>query len=414
MSIISGFEEQKRYINLENGDKKAVSEWTSTDTVELSPNVTNYETDLEHTDEWNDTYDDVSSQPTGLTDLITKITAFFNNVKFLKGGYGKVMQQTGYSEANSYPILFAPNRASGLNNTFKHRDITFNPNFRILKVADSDDEYTYGLNEIGATAIDIQEFSDEHVKTGEIEIHTDDIFILNGWDSNNKESLKETLDLKTDKPRVVQGATVNLNNYTTSGTYIMTGTNTFSNRPVSKPGQLEVIRWQESDNYYYVRQTYRIYDTSSFSNCSFTRIAKSINPNDTTRWTWYRWYSETCFTYGEAWTVPQNAIYSGHVTNAGTELFVTIPLPKRTKFVSSISDHSFTVGLNVRQNGNYLVGDGDLGGGSYNYTWKKYTINDNMLTVVFEKSNHTAFTNATNNDDCSIYIVDSNFYVTFV
>lgn len=410
MSIISGFEEQKRYINLENGDKKAVSEWTSTDTVDVSPNITNYETDLAHSDEWNDTYDDVSSQPTGLTDLITKITAFFNNVKFLKGGYGKVMQETGYSEANSYPILFAPNRASGLNKAFKHRDITFNPNFRTLKVADSDDEYTYGLNEIGATTIDIQEFSsDDHDLIGEIEITTSDILIADGWDiDNDNQSLRGTLNKKVSKPKVVQSSTINLNNYTATGSFILTGTNTFSNRPVTKPGQLEVIRWKESDNYYYVRQTYRVYDTGNYPDCTFTRIGKTKYPNDIHRgWNWYGWWSETCFRSGETWTIPQNAIYTGHVTNAGTELFVSIPLPKRMKFVSNISSHSSTVTLNVRQNGSYLEG------GDYTYTWKNVWRNDNMLTVVFEKANHSAFTNATNNDDCSIYIVDSNFYITF-
>ena len=84
MSILSGIRKQKKYIKDENGDFKLASNWTSTDTVELSDNVVNNETSLANATAWNNTYDAATTQPTGLTDLITKTTTAFENIKYLK------------------------------------------------------------------------------------------------------------------------------------------------------------------------------------------------------------------------------------------------------------------------------------------------------------------------------------------
>ncbi len=85
MSILSGIFKQKLYKNNEDNDKTLVSFWTSTRTIDIDEdNVTNKETTLENATTWDSTYDDVDTQPTGLTDLVSKITAFFKNTKFLK------------------------------------------------------------------------------------------------------------------------------------------------------------------------------------------------------------------------------------------------------------------------------------------------------------------------------------------
>ena len=84
MSILSGIRKQKKYIKDENGNFKLASNWTSTDTVELSDNVVNNETSLANATAWNNTYDTATTQPTGLTDLITKTTTAFENIKYLK------------------------------------------------------------------------------------------------------------------------------------------------------------------------------------------------------------------------------------------------------------------------------------------------------------------------------------------
>jgi hypothetical protein len=82
--IISGMEKQKRYKHVSDDDKLLVSEWTSTETVERPDNITNKDkkdvdaTTLDHT------YDNNNSVPTNLTDFITKSTAFFNNIRFVK------------------------------------------------------------------------------------------------------------------------------------------------------------------------------------------------------------------------------------------------------------------------------------------------------------------------------------------
>lgn len=84
MSILSGFEKQKRYITDDNGDKKLVSEWTSTDTVELSDGVVNDETTLEDATDWLTAYDNTDTQPALLTELVSKLTTYMSNVKYLK------------------------------------------------------------------------------------------------------------------------------------------------------------------------------------------------------------------------------------------------------------------------------------------------------------------------------------------
>ena len=84
MSILSGIRKQKKYIKDANGDFKLASNWTSTDTVELSDNVVNNETSLANATAWNNTYDTATTQPTGLTDLISKTTTAFENIKYLK------------------------------------------------------------------------------------------------------------------------------------------------------------------------------------------------------------------------------------------------------------------------------------------------------------------------------------------
>lgn len=90
MSILSGFEKQKRYITDDNGDKKLVSEWTSTDTVELSDGVENAETTRAEAEDWLDAYDNTDTQPNGLTDLVSKLTTYMSNVKYLKNELDKL------------------------------------------------------------------------------------------------------------------------------------------------------------------------------------------------------------------------------------------------------------------------------------------------------------------------------------
>lgn len=84
MSILSGMEKQKQYKNIDGDDKLPISTWTSSDTVERPNNITNKDkidanaTTLDHS------YDNDNSVPLRLTEFITKTTAFFNNVRYIK------------------------------------------------------------------------------------------------------------------------------------------------------------------------------------------------------------------------------------------------------------------------------------------------------------------------------------------
>ena len=84
MSILSGFKKHKKYVTDDSGNYQLVSQWTNTDTVQVSDGITNGEHTLDETTEWDNTYDNDNTQPEGLTTLISKITSAFNNIKLLK------------------------------------------------------------------------------------------------------------------------------------------------------------------------------------------------------------------------------------------------------------------------------------------------------------------------------------------
>lgn len=84
MSILTGFEKQKRYKTDANGDHVLISEWTSTDTTSLSSNVDSAETTLADATAWLTAYDNANTQPELLTNLISKLTTYMSNVKYLK------------------------------------------------------------------------------------------------------------------------------------------------------------------------------------------------------------------------------------------------------------------------------------------------------------------------------------------
>lgn len=84
MAIRSGLFKQELFKTDSDGDKTRTSWWTSTETVDIDEGMDNEETALVDATSWDTTYDTASTQPTGLTDFISKVTTFFKNVKFLK------------------------------------------------------------------------------------------------------------------------------------------------------------------------------------------------------------------------------------------------------------------------------------------------------------------------------------------
>lgn len=84
MAIRSGLFKQELFKTDSDGDKTRTSWWTSTETVDIDKGMDNKETALVDATSWDTTYDTASTQPTGLTNFISKVTTFFKNVKFLK------------------------------------------------------------------------------------------------------------------------------------------------------------------------------------------------------------------------------------------------------------------------------------------------------------------------------------------
>lgn len=84
MAIRSGLFKQELFKTDSDGDKIRTSWWTSTETVDIDEEMDNKETALVDATSWDTTYDTASTQPTGLTNFISKVTTFFKNVKFLK------------------------------------------------------------------------------------------------------------------------------------------------------------------------------------------------------------------------------------------------------------------------------------------------------------------------------------------
>lgn len=107
MSILSGFKKHKKYVTDDSGNYQLVSNWTNTDTVQVSDGITNGEHTLDETTEWDNAYDNTSSQPQGLTGLISKITSAFNNIKFLK-------KHSPYVDfSGNYPLMKLPGDQEG-------------------------------------------------------------------------------------------------------------------------------------------------------------------------------------------------------------------------------------------------------------------------------------------------------------
>lgn len=86
MSIISGFIKEKYYQNLSENDddKQLVSRWTSTDSVDSPNNTTNKDKTDANATSLDNTYNNDNTIPINLTNFITKTTAFFNNIRFMK------------------------------------------------------------------------------------------------------------------------------------------------------------------------------------------------------------------------------------------------------------------------------------------------------------------------------------------
>ena len=105
---------------------------------------------------------------------------------------------------------------------------------------------------------------------------------------------------------------------------------------------------------------------------------------------------------------------SGLITGVGKTLVFSLYLPKSIKNISSITVNELK--MNVRNaNGSYIEYNTYVAGGkdwltsTYVHTIEK--VNDNIITIVINKANDTAMTNATNNAPQTLEI--DNITLTF-
>lgn len=215
------------------------------------------------------------------------------------------------------------------------------------------------------------------------------------WDGLDS-SLNATLGKKKDlDPSVISFSSVNLDIYTTSGTYILTGLiTTKTNFPVSTPGQLEVTRWSESSSSYFCRQEFKVYDKAyRFQNDSFTRMGTSSNG---TTWDWGPWGSDQYFISGETFTLGSGYSMYGHITSSTTRIYIYTVLPKSLRYVN-ITKPTSTISIDVRQNGKYVQAN------PYSFTIDSLgKFGDAQqpcgIEIGLKNANGTALTNGTNND----------------
>ena len=233
-----------------------------------------------------------------------------------------------------------------------------------------------------------------------LSINTTDIILGgnrgNTWDGTHT-SLKAAFT-----PEVVRSSTVNLNNYTSSGKYILTGNiTTKTNFPLSQPGYLEVTTWSENATNYFCRQDFKLYNTGVWMDETYSRIGTSTNGGSS--WTWNRWYSQTHFLPGESYTIQSGTITSGYVTSSSTALVVSVWLPKSMEHTNGLSSKPSTVNLTVRgANGQYLQNSGS----GYAFKWyDNFRIQPINMQIEFRKSDSSAFSNCVNNDPYAIYFV---------
>lgn len=228
-----------------------------------------------------------------------------------------------------------------------------------------------------------------------------------GWDirnygqkwSNLDRSLNETLTKKKNlNPSVVSVSSIDLNSYTSSGTYILTGSiTTKTNFPVLTPGQLEVTRWMESSSNYFCRQEFKVYDKAyRFQNDSFTRMGTSSNG---TTWDWGPWGSDQYFIAGETFTLGSGYGMYGHITSSTTRIYIYTVLPKSLRYVN-VTKPTSTISIDVRQNGKYVQAN------PYSFTVDSLSkFGDAQqpcgIEIGLKNANGTALTNGTNNDTVS-------------
>ena len=175
--------------------------------------------------------------------------------------------------------------------------------------------------------------------------------IGNTWDGNHT-SLKGALT-----PVVVSDSTVNLNNYTSSGKWIMTGAiTTRTNFPHSGyPGYLEVVRWAESANNHYCRQDFKIYNKGIYSPVVCSRLGSSDDSGST--WNWGTWYSENYMLPDETLDFPVGYPAYGFITTSGKEMHLYFPVCKYLNFTSGVKTMPSSISCTIRQNGNYIGTD---------------------------------------------------------
>ena len=226
----------------------------------------------------------------------------------------------------------------------------------------------------------------------------------NTWDGNHT-SLKGALT-----PVVVTDSTVNLNNYTSSGKWILTGSiSTKTNFPVAQPGQLEVTAWQESSSNYYCRQDFKVYNTDMYVPVLCSRIGTSSNG---TSWTWNRWYSENYMLPGETLEMASGFPAYGFITTSGKEMHLYFPVYKFLNYTGGVQTMPSSISITVRQNGKYI---GSSSGATTAYPKDWYRQKNIMELVVYNNSNQssaTAWTNGTNNCEL-VAVVNTAFNIVF-
>ena len=233
-------------------------------------------------------------------------------------------------------------------------------------------------------------------------ISPSDITISTTWDGSHT-SLKAALT-----PEVVTSSTVDLNNYTSSGKWIMTGKiSTKTNFPAGYPGELEVVRWSEASNDHYCRQDFKIYNTDRYAPVICSRIGTSSNG---TSWNWSAWYSENYMLPNESLEFSVGYPAYGFITTSGTEMHLYFPVYKYLNFTNGVKTMPSSISCTIRQNGKYI--GTDFGAATcYPKDW--YRQKNIMELVVYNSSGTaTAWKNATNNCEVTA-IVSAAFNIVY-
>lgn len=185
--------------------------------------------------------------------------------------------------------------------------------------------------------------------------------------------------------KVVNTTNTNLNDYTETGTYYFSSSYTPTNIPVGVNGWLHVIKGVSEVKQIWYRQG------TINSNDYQTYIRSRSNAGEWGNWKRLMVEDDFFFKKGETYSTVSRVTCPAFLSSSQRGIYFTLPLPKKTNNITSITVNSFTI--NARKvSGGYLLNG--ITKQTFNGSIKVQYIEENSVKFYLEQN--TAFSETNN------------------